>query len=179
MKVKYSQRFKEEAQAKFGIRPAYVEQVLQGPDDVQDVQLQGANPRTISFLVRHVQGTYLDHHLLVYGERNGDTFEVASALKIPTKVLPAGQSVRPVEMIRHLTGEYGLYMRVGALREKFIFSQTTAHDSSPLAQAENPENHSCAMECLVQLRDEGNGKIVRDCALGYCLDLDLYKKAIS
>lgn len=40
MEINLSQRFKEEAQGKFGIRPAYVEQVLEGPDDVQDVELQ-------------------------------------------------------------------------------------------------------------------------------------------
>jgi len=179
MEIKYSQRFKEEAQNKFGIRPAYVEQVLQGPDDVQEVQLQGPAPKTISFYVRHVTGTNLDHHLLVYGDRGENRFEVASALKIPTKILPPGQSVRPVDMIRCLALEYGLFMKVGSLREKFIFSQTAIHDDSPMVQVENPDNHSFALECMIQLRDEGNAPRVRDCALGYCLDLSLYQKAIS
>lgn len=170
MRIKFTDYFKNEASAKFGIRPAHVESLVQKPDKTQNVILEDARP--LKFYVKQVGSVKVPYILLAYGRLDNDELNVDMAFKFYDDLVPKFDHIQPVQMLYELANEFGLEVTVGRLTTKFIFNQSIIVEKDAVANLvsiSNPLNHSFAQSMFIKHSSEG-AKTKVDCALVFCID---------
>ena len=172
--------FKQEFQAKLGIREKLVHKAITTPDFQDIVEL---DELVLGFFVTREVKPEGETYLLVCTRRKDSTWFVDSAFIILPDLVSDVGSLEPLALLQGLAQRCGLVIRVGRQLNKFIFREliTTKgwnDDPAKLVEVINPSEHSFVQSMHIRIEPKDDS-YVADVALAYCIDTDEYLAWLS
>lgn len=167
-----SELITKECAERFHIRPAYVIEAANAPDQTDELEQEGLRLRIHSKRIEKARPAY---SLLVIerfseGKRNLDF-----ALKLYQDLVEGVGEFSPTHQLEALAGRFGFEIAIGAQRSRFFWAAKIPISSQGdirLAQGTNPHNHSMIQQMYVKVNL--GPPMVANCALCFCLDVTTY-----
>ncbi len=154
---------------------------IPGSDILDTVHAPGSEQQVITddlalrFYRKYIPQQPDSYHILAYGQMEGTTLHIHMGWKIAPDIHPAVESLTPLELLKVFAEKYGLEISLGAIRAKFICNETVVLDEpSKSIRVHNPEGHEYVRQMFTKSFPGDEGVRVL-CALGLCINIDLYR----
>jgi hypothetical protein len=172
--IRFTDVFRDVCRDQLGIREEYVRQAIRSPDALTEAKQDDLD--WMFFGKKRIRGKEELYLIVCVGHEGGD-YVVYSAFPVRPDLVAETGSLDPLVLLQGLAQRFGLSIRIGSLLGKFIMQATVpvmTDDPAKLVEIRNPLNHSFAQAMCVRIRQTGDGKLLADIALAYCIDVNTY-----
>jgi len=176
--VDLPEAFERELREKFALEGEDILDTVREPDMEDRLVMDDLELR---FFQRYIPQSPAPYDMLVYGRRLDGSLRVNMAWKIRPGFLQDTHSDSPLDTLEAFGRRYGLEISLPGGRERFVLNRTFELDPDEKGEGlriHNPEGHEYVQQIFTRTTQRG-GKTVIDCALAMCIDIDVYRAAMS
>ena len=172
--ISFDNQFYEFSATEFGITENMVIRILNTPDKVQGLNLQGFRFKLYSMKIGN------DYLLVQSKIESGELIQIAFWIK--SDMIPQGSelsSIEPFEMLRSLVSNFGLTITFGTQQGQFLsnlkqFIRIPENQSHKIINVSVPKNHKFFKSDGNVISTKQNGGFLIQAALMYYIDVTKY-----